>query len=204
MTDENFGFCPHCGAKLTEACAYCPECGGMIGPVAGADGTYASGGYSYQPQMPKGKARPMDSQFMICFILLVMFSLFMSLTGIMMVVNADGVVAMLNESLAAQGMTFEEFIANLGIVMTEADMVAFMKYGGAMLIIVAVPAIISTILCFMRRKHMLAVAFAAAATVLVFLIDLTGGDILGLILEVAVGVMVTYMLYKNCGDYFED
>ena len=204
MSEDDFGFCPHCGRKLAENSTYCPECGGILNYDAAGSNGYTPNAAPYQPYRGKGKDRPMDSQFLICFLLLLVYSILSLIGGLTMAFNAEGMVTMLNDMLVQSGTTLEEFYASMGITITESELVSYMQITGVLELLTAIPAAAATVLCLMRRKHMYAVIGAGLSTAAVLVSGVVAGDIFGSLFGVLIGAVVTYMLYKNCVDYFED
>ena len=60
MDEENFGFCPRCGAKLQQSANFCPDCGNILKE----DVVNHGAGYGAYADTRTGKDRPMKGMFL--------------------------------------------------------------------------------------------------------------------------------------------
>ncbi len=191
MTDENYGFCPACGAMLTEDSAYCPSCGRPLHsePMPGSSPAGGYGGHVNKSQQSMGGV------FLIAFILTVLYCVVAILGGIGIALSADSMVNILEQFAADQGMTLQELLATFGynISGTHDQIVSQLATAGWLTAAVAIPAVVSVYLCYKRTYFTYAVILLAAASILAFFTE----GIIGVI----IGVLVTIGVYTS-RDYF--
>ena len=193
MTDDNHGFCPACGQMLTEDSAYCPSCGKPLGgdpsPSYRGDAPMSAGRYS---------DAPMGGLFLIAFLLTMFFAVITLILGAYTAFSAESMVGMLEDLAASQGISLADLMASFGTDisgMSHADIVAAIRNSGLAALGVAVLALAGGVLCYMRRRHIVAAALVAVAALASYL--------LGGFITVIIGLLVAVCVYIS-KDYFKD
>ena len=193
MTDDNHGFCPACGQMLTEDSAYCPSCGKPLGgdpsPSYRGDAPMSAGRYS---------DAPMGGLFLIAFLLTMLFAVITLILGAYTAFSAESMVGMMEDLAASQGISLADLMASFGTDisgMSHADIVAAIRNSGLAALGVAVLALAGGVLCYMRRRRIVAAALVAVAALASYL--------LGGFITVVIGLLVAVCVYIS-KDYFKD
>ncbi len=190
MSEDNFGFCPKCGASLPADSNYCPECGAILGNVGSTQNAASA---------PVDKTtEPMSGWFLISTFCLTLYGIVMLISGIYLVIDTPALLDMMNQVyLDAYGMSiYQELSELLGMEITRDYLVQIFTTAGIGAIISAIVALVSAVLCYKRRFYMITLAL----TVIVMLISIfTGGSLLSLI----VGLIVLFGIYSS-KPYFID
>ena len=193
MDEENFGFCPRCGAKLQQSANFCPDCGNILKEDAVNHGA----GYGAYADTRTGKDRPMKGMFLAAFVLLVIYSVYSVSEGIYLIVNAEGIFQIMDDMFVDLfGTGIVDYIYDdMGIMITEAEYVESFRMMGYISLISGIFSVIAAVLCYMRRRKNIAIAAIIASTLVTLVI---AG-----ILNIVIGFLVAYFVYRS-PEYFID
>lgn len=185
MAENEGAFCTHCGAGLEKGSAFCPECGN---PVEGADNMYRSGPGSSEYVYGLQNAEKARSEKRLRLIY-VLFAGYIFLSISLAVVSMS--FGALLDSFASDP-SFIETLTSFGMTIDEAyAQVESMFTLGVAFAASAILITVSFILSILKRKHIFAVLFCVAGSVIT---PVAGAD--G-ILFLLIGLMVAYILYRS-------
>ncbi len=173
MSDEN-NFCVACGARLPADAEFCPECGAGIGGRANPH-NIVSGQYS----------RPMSNGVSMIGIFILIYGIFAIIISIMGLYFG---LTMTEEKYQSMVDLYESM--GIGVPFEWSDSLnAEMLRSGGLSLASGISALVSFWFCYQKGPKKYALVACAAATVLSY-------AVLG-ILSVAIGVIVTFMLYND-------
>lgn len=193
MDEENYGFCPRCGAKLQQSANFCPDCGNILKE----DAVNPGAGYGAYADLRTGKDRPMKGMFLAAFVLLVIYSVYSVSEGIYLIVNAEGIFQIMDDMFVDMfGTGIVDYVYDeIGIMITEAEYVESFRMMGYIYLISGIFSVIAAVLCYMRRRKNIAIAAIIASTLVTLII---AG-----ILNIVIGFLVAYFVYRS-PEYFID
>ena len=152
MGEENFGFCPACGANLPEGSSFCPECGhNLAGPAPGSP--EAGAGYGYAASRGPGMSGKLKTAVIFTMIYAVI-NLLSALMGLC--ISVDFINSM-DEILLDNGD--QGFVELAGFDMTNQEFVDMIHLSSLISLASAVLAGVGAFLCIKRVKRMVAVVF---------------------------------------------
>lgn len=195
MTDENYGFCPHCGENLKSDAVYCPACGTVLNQEAANTQVNA---YNTGNKSLKGK-------LLAAFVLLVVYALFSLIgAGSFLTFNEASFEAMNEACVEIFGKTFIDFMAEAGYTITEESFLHEAFLLGITELVSAVLAGVSAFFCYSRKKHLLAVGFCVASSIVVLisgflapvLMSIPGG-----IIQMLIGLLVAYLIFSSKAQF---
>ena len=137
----------------------------------------------------------MDSTFMIGFIMVTIYAALGLIGALIILLGSGPLTDMIEQEVISGGSTFE---AEIGC--TKSEFLALMNFLGITALITAIPSVVSAVLCYLRRYRIVAVVCCAIASLLL----LAGGLSPGNLLAILVGLAVTVLLYYHTEDYFID
>ena len=196
MANENYGFCPACGANLPADSTFCPECGhNLAGPVSSGQEAGAGVGYGYSKPGLSGKLKTAAILCLIYAILEVLGSF--SLLSMSM-----ATIDMLDDMMGEDGW-FENMLNDMGYDMTAKEFVDMCHITGIISLVSGVFAGIGSILCFKLRKKMIAVGLVVAASLVLLVGCMYPMNIFSTIIDVIIGLLMAYLIYSS-PDQFAD
>jgi len=199
MTEENFGFCPSCGANLPEGSSFCPECGHNINaPVQNNSGT----GVGYGTSGGSG----MSSKLKVAAILVTIYAV-ISILGALSLFTIEPMIDAYDEMMAdSGGESFEDMLKDLGYDMTEKEFIDMCRVMAVVDLISGALAGVGAFLCFKRTKKMVAVILIAVASVILFAGCASPGafsasNILSTAFNVVIGLLMAYLVYTSPDEF---
>ncbi len=181
--EENYGFCPRCGANLPEGAEYCPQCGKS---------------FTENPQR-EYRTRSGFNPLMFFIILIAAYTLMSLIEGI----YATAFNGMFIDSFKlVYGSDLNDYLARNGLDSIEQFADLMFKEGIVSIIGGAITAIV-LLLCIKRRfwKVAFALCIIASFELLISLVfmpsKMIGGEILTMILQTAVGLLVARGIYMS-------
>lgn len=201
MTEENFGFCPSCGANLPEGSSFCPECGHNINaPVQSGPGT----GVGYGTYGGSG----MSSKLKVAAIFVTIYAV-MTILGALSLFTIEPLIETYDEMMAdSGGDSFEELLESMGYDMTEQEFIDMCRIMAIVDLVSGALAGVGAFLCFKRTKKMIAVVSIAVASVILFVgCFVPGGfsasNIMGTLFNVVIGLLMAYLVYTSPDEFTE-
>ena len=199
MTEENFGFCPSCGANLPEGSSFCPECGHNINaPVQNNTGT----GVGYGTY---GGNR-MSSKLKVAAIFVTIYAV-ISILGALSLFTIEPMIDAYDEMMAdSGGDSFEDMLKDLGYDMTESEFIDMCRIMAIVDLVSGALAGFAAVLCFKRTKRMIAVIMIAVASVILFAGcaapgGFTASNILSIAFNVVIGLLMAYLVYTSPDEF---
>lgn len=172
--DNDFNYCPNCGADLPLDAKFCPDCGNVL---AGPDGLMDS---------------QMKSRLTIIAVFSLMFAILAIISGISCIAQADVIIDTLKQDADSWAQIISQF-ADMGY--SEEDAVNLIKsvflFSGVASLIAGIGAGIGGACAIAKKYWVLGLIGLIVGTVLMF------PTILGLI----VGIIFIY-LYSTCKPAF--
>lgn len=199
MENENFGFCPACGANLPSDSSFCPECGhNLSAPVSSGPAQPGAGvGYGYS------KSR-MSTKLKVAAIFVTIYAVIEILGALSMLTISMAMIDTLDEMLVDSGQgTFEEMLKDLGYNMTSQEFVDMCHILGIIELISGVLAGVGAFFCFKLKKRMIAVGLVVAASLILFAGVMYPNNIVNTVFSVIIGLLMAYLIYSS-PDQFED
>lgn len=201
MGEENYGFCPACGANLPEDSSFCPECGhDLAAPVS--SGPAAGTGYGYATSNGGGMSSKLKVAVIFTMIYAVM-NLMSSLMGLCITVDF---IDSMDEILLENGD--QGFVEMAGFDMTNQEFVDMIHLSCLISLISAVLALIGAIFCMKHAKRMIAAVLIVAASLVLFagipLAPITGSTIFSTLFNVVIGLLMAYLVYTSPGDFKDE
>ncbi len=200
MTEENYGFCPSCGANLPEGSSFCPECGHNINaPVQNSN---SGAGVGYGTYGGSG----MSSKLKVTAILVTIYAVF-SILGALSLFTIEPMIDAYDEMMAdSGGDSFEDLLKDLGYDMTEKEFIDMCRIMAVVDIISGALAGVGAFLCFKRTKKMVAVILIAVASVILFAGcaapgGATASNILSVAFNVVIGLLMAYLVYTSPDEF---
>ena len=191
MSDENYGFCPHCGENLKTDSVYCPACGAIIKPEE-AKATIAA-----------SRPTSMGGTRLFSFVLLIIYTIVELMGSVSMLSFSPEMYDTLDQMfIESLGESFADWMySNLGVVITKEQFLSETFIIGIVGLLSAVAAGVSAYFCYKRENRMYAVIACAASTLIAmsgaFLCPLLGGGISSAIFTLLVGGLVTFLIYRS-------
>ena len=204
MGEENFGFCPACGANLPEGSSFCPECGhNLAGPAPGSP--EAGAGYGYAASRGPGMSGKLKTAVIFTMIYGVM-TLISSLMG--MCISVDFIDSM-DKILLDNGD--QGFVEMAGFDMTNQEFVDMIRMTCIISLISSVLALVGAVLCMKHAKRKVAAILIAAASVILFVsipimptTDNLASTIISTMFNVVIGLLMAYLVYTSPGDFTDE
>lgn len=203
MTEENYGFCPSCGAKVADDAVFCPECGMPLtseAKEAAANGYANAPGSQYAAAGTPGQYQPMRGVFLFSVILIWVYAVSNIISGLSLAIGADALVETMETTLI-EGKTMIEFFADMGLDMTAAEWTEYYRVFGIISGLSGLAAGAGGLLCSLHTKRVIAVACLVVASIIPFF-GLIVGASPGLF-GVLIGVIISILVYKS-PQYFKD
>ena len=193
MADENYGFCPSCGANLTSDAAFCPECGKPLTAEA-QNNTYNSG--------VRANPSKMCGKLLVAFILLLIYAVMDILGGISLVaVFNESFFDSIDKMLADEGeKSLEEMFKQYGLDMSRDDLINYFRISGIVSIISGALAGVAAYFCAVRKMRMVAVGLTVVAALANFAMVSAGNVASGImngIFAMIIGGIVAYLIYDS-------
>lgn len=181
--DNNYGFCPRCGANLTEGAEYCPQCGKSF------------------VEDPRRELRTRSGMNPLLFfiILLTAYTVMSIFEGIYATVFSD---MFIDSFKMVYGSDLEDYLARNGLESIDQFADLMFKEGIVSIIGGAITAVV-LLLCIRRRfwKVAFALCIIASFELLISLVfmpsKMIGGELLTLVLQTAVGLLVARGIYMS-------
>ena len=181
--DNNYGFCPRCGANLTEGAEYCPQCGKSF------------------VEDPRRELRTRSGMNSLLFfiILLTAYTVMSIFEGIYATVFSD---MFIDSFKMVYGSDLEDYLARNGLESIDQFADLMFKEGIVSIIGGAITAVV-LLLCIRRRfwKVAFALCIIASFELLISLVfmpsKMIGGELLTLVLQTAVGLLVARGIYMS-------
>ena len=202
MDNENYGFCPACGANLPSDATFCPECGhNLSAPASSGPEAGAGVGYGYSNG---GMSSKLKTAAILCTIYAVL-----TIFGALSLFTIEPVIDTYNEMMAdSGGESFEDMLKDLGYDMTVDEFINMCRVMAVIDLISGVLAGAGAFLCFKRTKKMVAVVMISIASVILFGGCVVPGgfsasNIFGTFVNVVIGLLMAYLVYTS-PDEFSD
>ncbi|MGN1045183.1 MAG: zinc ribbon domain-containing protein [Candidatus Methanomethylophilaceae archaeon] len=196
MSDENYGFCPHCGENLKSDSVYCPACGAIIKQEEA------------KAAIATAKPSSMGGALLFAFVLLVLYAIVELLGSISMLSFNSEMYAVIDQAfIESYGLSFADWVYdNLGIAFTEEQFLSQTFVIGITGLLSAIVAGVSAFLCYKRQNRMYAtvacVCSAVIAAIGAIMCPVMGGGVFGALLTIVIGGLVAVLIYIS-KDYFE-
>lgn len=181
--DENYGFCPRCGANLPEGAEYCPQCGKSF----------------VENPREELRIRAGMNPLMFFIILLIAYTVMSIIEGIYVTLFND---MFIDSFKLVYGSDLSDYLARNGLDSIDQFADLMFKEGIVSIIGGAITAVV-LLLCIKRRfwKVAFALCIIASFELLISLAfmpsKMIGGEILTMILQTAVGLLVARGIYMS-------
>lgn len=181
--EDNYGFCPRCGANLPEGAEYCPQCGKSF----------------VDDPRREIRMRPGLNPLMFFIILLAAYTVMSILEGIYTTLFSD---MFMDSFKLVYGSDLEDYLARNGLESIDQFADLMFKEGIVSIIGGAITAVV-LLLCIKRRfwKVAFALCIIASFELLISLVfmpsKMIGGELLTLVLQTAVGLLVARGIYMS-------
>ena len=191
MTEEDYGFCPHCGANLKSDSIFCPDCGNQI---------YSENRNEYGEQelvvTASSNGDRLEGKMQIVFIGLILYVIASALTAISLISMAASYDAINDMIFQSMGKTLEELMSEVyGISMSKEEIVSTLMIYGILGLASAVTAGICAYFCNQRINWTYALILCIATTILSYFVFGYIGVVIG-----AIAVILLY-LCKQEGQF---
>ena len=204
MVEENYGFCPACGANLPEDSVFCPECGhDLKSPVS--SGPAAGTGYGYATSNGGG----MSSKLKVAVIFTMIYGVMTLISSLMgMCISVDFIDSM-DKILLDNGD--QGFVEMAGFDKTNQEFVDMIRMTCIISLISSVLALVGAVLCMKHAKRKVAAILIAAASVILFVsipimptTDNLASTIISTMFNVVIGLLMAYLVYTSPGDFTDE
>lgn len=181
--DENYGFCPRCGANLPEGAEYCPQCGKS---------------FVENPQR-EFRTRSGINPLMFFIILLVAYTVMSIIEGVYATLFND---MFIDSFKLVYGSDLSDYLARNGLDSIDQFADLMYKEGIVTLVGGAITAVV-LLLCIKRRfwKVAFALCIIASFELLISLAfmpsKMIGSEIVTLILQTCIGLLVARGIYMS-------
>jgi uncharacterized membrane protein (UPF0136 family) len=194
MSDSDLGFCPRCGAKVSQGTVYCPECGENLSGDVVIDGPIVR---------MSDSARSEGLMIWILF-LLGAYAAMSIIGGAVSIFAPDGIINYMKGTLGESGWT--AYLSSIGL--DESGFRSMTVYTGSINLVSGILAFVSLALCSVRRYWSISMIFCGTSAAVLFadmfFVPSTQliSDLIETLIEVAIGGMVTYYIYQ-CKSVFK-
>lgn len=185
--ENNYGFCPHCGANLPQGAEYCPECGASF----------------VSKRQDDVRRLTITSPMMFFIILLAIYTVMSIIEGIFATAFND--LFIINFKMI-YGDGIDDYISSMGFASIDEFADLMFKEGIVSLVGGAITAFVM-VLCITRRFWKIAfwLCIIASFELLISLVfmptQMIGSEILTMILQTCVGLLVSRGIYLNRSNF---
>ena len=190
---ENYGFCPSCGANVSEGASFCPECGRSLGGQPEED-VRVGGSPGYRGPSPQQR---LQGKAMVAFIFVLLYGVLTILGALSLFTITEATLEQSEEALKMVGYdSFDDFLSSMGINMTKSEFVDMCHIAAVVDLISGALAVAGAVLTAKHTKRILATVLVVAASLINFAL-VTFNGVFSTILSVAVGCIMAYLIYSS-------
>lgn len=181
--ENNYGFCPRCGANLPQGAEYCPECGTSF----------------VEKRQDDVRRLTITSPMTFFIILLAIYTAMSIIEGVFVTVFND---VFISNFQTIYGTNIDDYLSGMGLASIDEFSALMFKEGIVSIVGGAITAVV-LILCIKRRfwKIAFVLCLVASFELLVSLAfmpaKMMGSEILTMILQTCVGLLVSRGIYLN-------
>ena len=180
--ENNYGFCPRCGAELSQGAEDCPECGASF----------------LEKRQDDVRRLTITNPMTFFIILLVAYTVMSLIEGIFAVAFNDTFVSYMKTYIS----DFDDYLSNMGLSSVE-EFADLMYKEGIVTLVGGVITAVVLLLCIKRRFWKIAfwLCIIASFELLISLAfmpsKMMGSELLTMILQTGVGLLVARGIYIN-------
>lgn len=192
MSDDEIGFCQFCGAKLKDGAEFCTSCGKQVSRHNGQNNSH-------------GRTRS-DDYLLWATIFVGLYAVIGIIGGLVSVLSADWMVQTMESFFTPEG--WANFLNSMGLS-SSAEFKSYTITEGAVALVSALIAAVSTVLCSMRKYWESAVGSCAIAAVVLFVSlamipsSAVSYNISSVVIQFVIGIIVAYVIYKAKPSFTE-